>query len=254
MRLAELQREFFELVRQPLTRAERTRAGARARAERLIRPSAELGALERLEIYNRAYWFRILASLAEDFPGLRAVLGQRRFDRLLRAYLGARPSESFSLRDLGARLPAWLEEHPEPGAERLALDMARLEWADIEAYDGAELPRLDPASLGEDPVLRLQPHLQLLELAYPVDAFLLKLRQREGTRSPRKPAPEAVHLAVHRQEDEVYYKRLEPASFALLSALRAGLPLSEALARLPEPDPAELQAGFAHWASLGWFC
>src|SRR5260370_32290524 len=49
-------------------------------------PSATLSSVERLEIYNRQYWFRLYDSFEEDFPGLKAVLGQKRFERLMRAY------------------------------------------------------------------------------------------------------------------------------------------------------------------------
>jgi hypothetical protein len=43
-------------------------------------PNDRLTSFDRLEIYNRRYWYRVLASMAEDFPGLRAILGQWRFD------------------------------------------------------------------------------------------------------------------------------------------------------------------------------
>ena len=48
----------------------------RAVASELIKPNDRLTSFERLEIYNRQYWFRILSGFAEDFPGLRAVSGQ----------------------------------------------------------------------------------------------------------------------------------------------------------------------------------
>jgi hypothetical protein len=56
-----------------------------------IKPNDRLTSLERLEIYSRSYWYRLLDSLYEDFPGLRAVLGQRAFERLAKAYLTDRP-------------------------------------------------------------------------------------------------------------------------------------------------------------------
>ena len=70
-------------------------------AESFIAPNSRLTAFERLEIYNRQYWFRVLGSLAEDFPGLRAVVGGRRFEALSIAYLKEHPSRSFTLRNLG---------------------------------------------------------------------------------------------------------------------------------------------------------
>ena len=120
-----------------------------------IKPNSLLTSFERLEIYNRQYWFRVIDAVSEDFPALRAVLGGERFDSLVLAYLRENPSTSFTLRNLGARLPAWLASYPElAGSQRaLALDVARLEWAYIEAFDGASLMPLgweDFAALGRD--------------------------------------------------------------------------------------------------------
>src|SRR5215831_7086406 len=116
MNLAELQRAMFDVIRQPLTPSEKMRAqtvdGRRIKeiADAIIKPNDRLTSFERLEIYNRVYWFRILSALAEDFPGLRAVIGERRFEKMSVAYLKDCPSESFTLRNLGSRLETWLRE------------------------------------------------------------------------------------------------------------------------------------------------
>jgi hypothetical protein len=47
-----------------------------------IKPNDRLTALERIEIYNRMYWFRVLDCLYDDCPGLRAVLGVQKFMRV----------------------------------------------------------------------------------------------------------------------------------------------------------------------------
>jgi hypothetical protein len=291
MNLDQIQRAVFEVVRQPLTEDERMRPltldgkSTAEIAEQVIKPNDRLTSVERLEIYNRVYWFRILSSLADDFPGLRAVIGQEKFDQVLLGYLTEMPSESFTLRDLGSRLEQWLRAHPDviAGHERMALDMVRLEWADIEAYDAAEFPVLtqsELAGLGEDPVLHLQPHIQLLDLAYPVDELLLKVRETEepetdissnvvvmetsdSKQHKRHPLPRAkkVYLVVHRQEFTVYFKRLKPEAFALLRALQQGQPLSQAIetsvnwsGKKLERVMEQLHDWFANWAELGWFC
>ena len=122
-------------------------------AARYIEPNDRLSSFERLEIYNRQYWFRVLGSLAEDFPRLRAISGERRFEDMSRAYLMECPSRSFTLRNLGARLETWLRRNPRwiRGKTRLALDMVRLEWADIEAFDGAAEPVLKAEELAGGP-------------------------------------------------------------------------------------------------------
>ena len=85
MDLDQIQRTMFDAMRQPLTADEdmrqRTRDGRSMRgvAEAIIKPNDRLTSFERLEIYNRQYWFRVLSALAEDFEGLRLILGDRAF-------------------------------------------------------------------------------------------------------------------------------------------------------------------------------
>jgi hypothetical protein len=245
-----------------------------------IKPNDRLTSFERLEIYNRQYWYRIKDCFFEDYTGLRALLGGRRFERMALAYLAQCPSESFTLRNLGRRLVAFLEANPRwiKPLEKPALDMARLEWAHIEAFDNEARPRLHVDSLlGADPAelrLKLQPHLSLLKLDYPLDQWLIRLKRDEGLRDEASNAmapghagkrsrfarhlrPKTIFLAVHRQDDTVYYKRLEPDEFRLLAALQAGATLSEACempAEASAADAARIRDWFERWAALGWFC
>ena len=289
MKLLALQRKMVRAVMTPLTRSERMRPIApdgrslRVVASQIIKPNARLTSFERLEIYNRQYWFRVLSALAEDFPGVEAVLGGRRFSAMARAYLADRPSRSFTLRNLGARLAGWLEKHSAWGDSRqeLALDMARLEWAEIEAFDGKKEPSLGLDDLaGRNPIglrLRLQPCMSLLALGYPVDELLLAVRkdvdasgatsngvaERSGRRHVTRVAqlkPTPIFLAVHRVDDEVYFRRLDRSQFAVLSALAGGKSLSDALTFALdgtgggfEPTTA-IEEWFYNWAALGWFC
>ena len=292
MNLEELQREMCAAVMQPLTAGEdmqpvdRTgRWHGRSMAEvagGFIAPNDRLTAFERLEIYNRQYWFRLQSAFAEDFPALRSVVGAERFDRLRDAYLAAHPSRSFSLRNLGSKLVAWLEANPSFAGSRaaLALDVARVEWACIEAFDDADDPPLslnEVASIGPESCLALQPHLQLLALQYPADDLVLEMHQRErretseaGTRpeteetqdsKPLRLRKKAIWLAVHRADLSVYHKRLSRAEYQTLCALRGGLPLAEALdagfagsRTAAATRVALVQRWFANWAQLGWIC
>jgi hypothetical protein len=252
-----------------------------------IKPNDRLTSLERLELYNKQYWFRLLDCLYDDYPGLRAILGQSRFRRLSIAYLDKYPSDSFTLRDLGNRLEKFLLEHPEWArpSEQLVLDMARFEWAQVVAFDGATKPALSVDDLlGRDPAslrLGVQPYLTLLELNYPLDDFVIAIKNRDvalrgetsnavDTESPsrsskkvpavRRPRPEKVWLAVHRLDNAIYYKRLTADAFAILAALRDGKTLARAcsLAATRSDDPAswasQIGDWFRTWAELGWFC
>ncbi len=290
MKLKTLQRTMARAVMQPLTRSERMRQTApngkpmRSYAARFVKPNDRLTSFERLEIYNRQYWFRLLSSMIEDFPGLRAVLGERRFEEMCKAYITGCPSRSFTLRNLGARLESWLRKHPKwAGAKQaLALDIVRLEWADIEAFDGKAVPALRPEHLAGTTEarlrLKLQPYVQLLSLKYPVDDLLLEVRKndedtdfasnafqekrkRKRVQAVAKLKPAPIFLAVHRMDYSVYFRRIEPEEFAILSALRAGRPLGKAVGAglrktaIPlEQRAPSVQQWFQNWAALGWFC
>jgi hypothetical protein len=290
MKLMQLQRTMARAVMQPLTSSERMQRRApdggpmKRYASRFIKPNDRLTSFERLEIYNRQYWFRVLSALIEDFPGLRAVFGERRFDAMAKAYLIANPSRSFTLRDLGSRMESWLRKNSKWAGKNqaLALDIARLEWADIEAFDGKAEPALRPEDIssadGAKLKLTLQPYVKLLSFRYSVDDLLLEVRKndedtdfasntfserqkRKRVRAVAKLKPAQLFLAVHRIDFSVYFRRLEREEFAILTALRDGKTLGAAVepafrksAVALEERPATVQNWFATWAGLGWFC
>ena len=84
MNLTELQREMAAAVMLPLTADEEMRARScdgrkmSSGCGKVYCAEQPADAFERLEIYNRQYWFRVLGALAEDFTALRAVVGEQR--------------------------------------------------------------------------------------------------------------------------------------------------------------------------------
>jgi hypothetical protein len=287
MNLAELQRQMAAAIMMPLTADEDMRAHAAdgramtAVAASFIAPNSQLTPFERLEIYNRQYWYRILGALAEDFPALRALIGPQRFDALSIAYLTEHPSRSFTLRNLGSKLPEWLIVHPKYAGRRhrLAVDLARMEWAFVEAFDAPErdpLTQRQIAALQGESKLALQPCLQLVALSYPADDLVLELHQREKRQTSEAGVaheddsaaaaipslrPRPTWLAVHRVDLSVYYRRIEREEFQTLVALREGSALGAALeagftgSRIPDRQrPDRVQQWFGSWAELGWIC
>jgi hypothetical protein len=288
MTLLELQRQMSADVQRPLapgfkmqTATEDGRSLSDVAAA-YVKPNDRLTSFERLEIYNLQYWFRVIGAVSEDFPALNAVLGAKKFDALVLAYLQENPSTSFTLRNLGARLPQWLQEHKElvPRRHRLLCDVARLEWAYVEAFDSAALAPLtdyDLRGLAADSTLTLQPHLRLIDLQFPVDDLVLAVHRAtpeadimSNAASERKqPARVRLpqmrrrpgYLAVHRFDNSIYYRRIDREAFVMLSALQCQQTLGEAIDSAfadsglpPEEQAQKIQDYFAHAAQLGWFC
>lgn len=282
--LREFQRLMMQAVTRPLgprDRMKRTWEDGRSTKEvvgTFSRDNDRLSGVERLEIYNRMYWFRTLDSLYDDLPGLRAVLGERAFMRLIEAYLVKLPSRSYTLRDLPDRLEAFIRANRKYTAPHTALaaDMVAFEWAQIECFDGATRPVMTPNDLADTPPSRLkmdlQPHLRLLVLRYPVDDYAMAVKEN-GMRADasnaveaassesnpvkrvRRPKPKRTYLAVHRHEGTIYYKSLTLASYRMLTAIREGKTLPQAVAAAgPRVKASQVQEWFANWMHLGWFC
>jgi hypothetical protein len=256
-------------------------------AAEFIKPNDRLSSFERLEIYNRQYWFRVLDCLHDDYPGLRAILGAKKFTQLATDYLAKYPSNSFTLRNLGERLEEFIREEPGRTAPHgpLAVDMVQFEWAQTVAFDGtSKRPITEDDILGKAPdqlTLGLQPYLSLLSLNYAVDDFLVAVKRRDedalraeasnaihsaprtsNRRKPvRRPKKQQVFLAVHRYENQVYSKRLEPEEYQILAALARGdtvaVACETAVAQNPRTDfdwADTIKNWFDTWTTLGWFC
>ena len=248
-------------------------------AAEFIRPNDRLTSFERLQLYNRMYWFRLFDSIRDDCPGLLAAIGERRFTRLAQAYLEQCPSRSYTLRDLCSRLERFILGNPALTAPKtkLAAEIARFEWAQTVAFDGESRPVVPASSLARTPPSRLrlglQPYVTLLDLKYPIDTYVIRVKRRDALRSEASntpdsaakgrravrraaiPRPSRTFVAVHRHDNRLYYKRLDPAAFRILGALAGGKPLLQAVAAAGRGvKPGQVQAWFKAWMALGWFC
>jgi hypothetical protein len=282
--LRSFQRMMAAAVLRPLTKGNRLqprwidgRPMEKVAAE-FISPNDRLTSFERLELYNKMYWFRLFDSIREDCPGLVAALGEGPFVRLSEAYLARCPSRSFTLRNLCSRLERFILENPRLTAPRTALasEIARFEWAQTVAFDGESLPVVDGAHLARTPPARLrlgiQPYVTLLGLRYPVDSFLGRVKRRDALRSEASntpdsaaarrtvrraalPRPSRTFVAVHRLHNRLFHKRLDPAAFRILEALGCGITLSRAIAAAgPKVKARQVRTWFKTWMALGWFC
>jgi hypothetical protein len=281
--LRRLQREAGAVIMRPLDAEYQMQQkwtdgrDTQAFVSRFIKPNDRLTSFERIEIYNRQYWFRLIDCIYDDFPGLLAVLGKPRFNRMAIAYLSKYPSRSFSMRNLGSKLPEFLVERPELARPytQMAQDMAKFEWAQTVAFDGpAGAAIVADDLLGRDPRrlrLGLQPYITLLDMAYPLDDFSLALKKKgyrseasnamsgedhsAGSRKIRRPRRRRTFVAVHRLDNDLYFKRLEPAAYQLLMALAAGKTLAAACEGVADQaTPRKIKQWFIGWTAAGWFC
>lgn len=243
---------------------------ARAALTRVVAGNARLSPLQQAEIYREQFWLRHVDALEEDFPGLSHLLGEERFARLARAYLEALPPRSWTLRDLGDRLPAFCRgyegfDEAQAGPARA---LASLDWAFVDVFDAAaeEHPPLTLADVqGLPPAawpaarFTFDRTLTVLTLDHDVVAYRIAVRRGETPKGPIE--ARETHVALWRAADlKVRYRAVGLGENATLRALQGGATLGEALeavlGQLPPEEVAslgdDLRRWFEGWAKRRW--
>jgi putative DNA-binding protein len=252
--------EVEEAVASPAAR----RALGKATLEDVILPSKTLDPLARIEVYHGMYLMRMEEALETDYPALEHFLGGRVFRELVRDYVSAHPSVSYTLNRLGDHLPEFVAAWK--GARRPALchDLARLERAITEVFDAPQTPPLTEKEIAAVPPAgweraRLTPieAFRLLSLRYPVNAYLQSVRDEDHDHPALRRADSFV--AVFRRDYSVWRQDLSRPAHDLLADLVAGMPLGKAVAAAlarggkRSPNAERLFRWFREWASGGVF-
>jgi hypothetical protein len=270
--LGEIQERLRQLITEPDgVEAALAASGDSEAAElaELVRGGGGLGPVARLAVYSHAYFARIHDCLLEDFGALARALGPEAFHDLVKTYLMVHAPTRASLRDAGAHLARHLSSAPFDAifSRRCpyAADLARLEWATIEAFDALDSPVLALADLvslarSEWAACRFEliPSLRMLTTTWPVHV-VRELFDREAAadwhEAPRLRV-EATCLRVWRQSERVRYRRISRLEIEALAAARAGASFESICDRLAASrDPADAARAAAgclgSWVSDG---
>jgi hypothetical protein len=179
----------------------------------VIRGDERLSAVEHLEIYANAYFYRLLDVLTEEYPATLAVLGEADFHNLVTGYLLDYPPTEPSVMYAGRYLANFLGGHPFRERRAYIADLARLERTVLEVFHRADAPALDAETMRAVPVadwpnlkMRAHPTVAILDFEWPVNELL---REVENKIEWHEPAHTAVSIVVWRKGFEVYYRALE---------------------------------------------
>jgi hypothetical protein len=258
--LAPLQAVLADLIRRPSPLAG---SDAEEAAGAIAAGNERLSPVEQVDVYREQFFLRHVGCLREDFASIERLLGEDAFEALATAYLAAHPPTSYDLADLGHAFARFVAETAPYAEDPLLADLARVEWAFVEAFDGPDAPALDLAVVAAVPEaawprahLALHPSARLLALAYPSADYRVAARTDEA---PPRPEPRATNVVVFRGQERLQFLEIEPTAFALLSELSRGVPLGEACERASAASfasasdfEAALGGWFSLWTQLGW--
>ena len=229
----------------------------------VVLPSASLEPAARVGVYQEMYLLRMEEALETDYPALAHFLGPRRWRDLVRGYVEAHPSRSYTLNPLGRHLAEYAATRRGMRHVGFCRDLARLEWAVTIAFDAPETPRLGEADLAgvppeawEDARLVPAAAVRLLALQHNAGEYLDSMKG-EGHEHPR-PRRLAEWIVVSRREYAVHRLSLGRTAFRLLSELVEGRAVGTAIEHClrrarPRPSSEDVFAWFREWARAGLF-
>jgi len=238
-----------------------------ANLSRRVRGDARVAATDRVTVYANAYFERIHDCLESDYPALRRALGEEWFRDLVTAYLIAHPSRHPSLRYAGAALPLYLAQDARAEPFRRGRpwlpDLARYEWAFVDAFDAADAEPLSADTLRDVApenwgFLRFafSPSLQLLRLEWPVRSLRMACDAGKEWDPAGEILAESSEVLVWRREERVRHRVVDPVEYL---ALRLGLDdqsfadiCEEVATRIGDEEaPARTAGWLASWQSAG---
>lgn len=206
-----------------------------------------------LKVYANNLMHALVSALRDTFPVMNATLGDDTFTALAVAYARANPP----VRDVlliwyGGDFPRFINATGVADAPWLA-DLARLEWAWLEAYHASEAAPLPPAAFArltpEQLVaarIRLHPSVRLLRCARDIEPIWRRNRGGFDATAGGDHGDRSFRLAVMRPFAEVVVRRLSAPVFDCLVRLGEGAAFGEAAGGLAEAGHvAELRAVIA---------
>lgn len=242
MKLAELESYF--------ARAATSGSGPLPDLDQVFLGSEQLSAEDRLAIYNRGYFYRLLEALASVFAHTKRLLGDADFERLGLSYFLRHPSEHPAVERVGRAFSEYLRA---AGAPVTIVDLASLEWARLCA-----LVAPNPASVASQHALepsefprarlRFVPSLHWLEL----DPRALSAFAGEHPDSSAAALRPKCQVAIWRSQHAVHHQTLDASEWQALTCAASGATLSHVCNVFNSgSDAADVQRAFQVLSS--WF-
>lgn len=224
-----------------------------SKPEHWIRAKEEFTPAEQLAVYTNAYRYRLYDVTAEDYPVLKAYLGNDAFHQRIWDFVNHVPPDHFNIARYALKLPEFIKTQlPQDGFAQELCELETLieqlaDLAETEALEQKHLAGMTPEAL-LDSVVYPRQALQLLTFHYPVNAYYQQVM--DGI-APNDPAQEPSYLAVFRHEDIVWRMDLEEDEYRLISTLFRGETVGQALEAMDESIAQKLSGWFSRWICNG---
>ena len=206
----------------------------------------------RLRAYSDAYRLRLIEALAANYPAMAAHLGESAFARAAQQYLAVYPSQHYSVRWFGHRLPEFLAAFEEYRERRDLYELAAWEWKIATAFDASDAVPLELDALASvaperwpELTFGVHPSVQRIDLTTDAAALAKAVLNDAEVPTPSTTAETKTAWLIWRQELVVRYRALDPAEQAGFDVVATGADfgaLCEVLSDYTDIDAVPLHA------------
>lgn len=201
----------------------------------------------RFAVYRNNVLSSLSNALADTYPVVAALVGADFFQAMAREFIVEHPPQTRILAHYGDAFAAFIEGFAPAASLAYLPDMARLEWARVQAYHAADRISIEPQTLVQalaDPEnlaqmrVVLHPSVQVLNSAFATVSLWAAHQDEEGFATLELERPENA-LIVRKHLDVLVY-RLDAGQSAFIRNLQNGAPLSAALEAASTGSPIDL--------------
>jgi len=171
----------------------------------------------RMAVYTELFFNGLDSHLSANFPVLRAISGDRKWEDMLRGFLVRHRAGTPLFTRIGLEFLDYLQNEKAPAENDwpFMLELAHYEYVELAvAINDDDIPEHDPNGdlLSGHPVVA--PSAWNLSYHYPVQRI-------SPDYLPEQPGDEPTHLVVYRdREDEVHFLEINPVTQRLLTLLK----------------------------------
>jgi hypothetical protein len=177
-----------------------------------------LGAAARLAVYRHHIFTSLTTALESTYPVVVRLVDARFFRYAAGQYIREHPPVSPCLSEYGAELGDFLARFEPCRHLDYLPDVARLEWALNVAFYAPDADPIGAYALRPDSAVALHPSVSLLRSPWPIDA-IWRANQPGASDELVDLGAGAVRLQIWRAGDDVMFRPLSNADFALRSAI-----------------------------------
>lgn len=194
-----------------------------------ILPGGRLSPTRAIDVYSSGYTARLTEALGETFEAVWRVLGDELFFRVAADYIKSHPSTSYNLSDYGGEFAEYAATRDELKVFPFIRELAEFEWTFKNLFHEREEAALAAARLAQSTgTTRLEfvSSHRLLKHGHQIYP-IWKLRQDSQASLPEFSNPE--RLLLSKKAGDIYVAELSVEEHFLLSGLKAGFTLEDAL-------------------------